>query len=52
MDKHLEGKEWLAAGQYTIADIANFSWVFAAPYAGGPHWLRGSKLFRALVGNI
>lgn len=34
MDTHLEGKDWLAGGQYTIADIANFSWVFAAPYAG------------------
>ena len=34
MEDHLEGKQWLAAGQYTIADIANFSWVLAAPYAG------------------
>ena len=34
MNDHLEGKEWLAAGQFTIADIATFSWVFTAPYAG------------------
>jgi len=37
VDKHLEGKEWLAGGQYTIADIANFSWIFAGPYAGVEH---------------
>lgn len=27
MDKRLEGREWLAAGQYTIADMACFPWV-------------------------
>ncbi|CAD7698981.1 unnamed protein product [Ostreobium quekettii] len=28
LDKQLEGKEWIAAGRYTIADIACFTWVF------------------------
>ena len=27
LDTHLKTHEWLAADQYTIADIANFSWV-------------------------
>ena len=27
LDDHLKTHEWLAADQYTIADIANFSWV-------------------------
>ncbi|KAL4855812.1 Disulfide-bond oxidoreductase YfcG [Chlorella vulgaris] len=27
MERRLEGRDWLAAGQYTIADIAAFTWV-------------------------
>ena len=27
LDDHLKERQWLAAGQYTIADIANFTWV-------------------------
>ena len=34
MDKHLEGKEYLAAGQFTIADIASYAWVHIASVAG------------------
>lgn len=34
LDKRLEDREWLAADEYTIADIANFSWVISAPWAG------------------
>lgn len=34
MDNHLKDKEWLAADQYTIADIANFSWVFIHKWSG------------------
>ena len=35
LDKHLsEGREWIAAGQYTIADIANFAWVYEHAWAG------------------
>jgi glutathione S-transferase len=35
IEKHLEGgREWLAADQYTLADIANFTWIFCAAYAG------------------
>ena len=37
IEKHLsEGREWLAAGQYTIADMANFSWVYMHDWAGTP----------------
>ena len=36
IEKHLsEGREWLAAGQYTIADMANFSWIYGHAWAGG-----------------
>lgn len=31
LDRHLEGKEYLAAGEYTIADIATFPWVKIHP---------------------
>ena len=27
LDKHLAGHEWLAAGEYTIADMATYPWV-------------------------
>lgn len=27
MDKHLAGREWLAAQEYSIADVATFPWV-------------------------
>ncbi|GAA0901702.1 glutathione S-transferase N-terminal domain-containing protein [Rothia nasimurium] len=27
LDTHLQGREWIAAGQYTIADIATIGWV-------------------------
>lgn len=34
IERHLEGKEWLAADQYTIADIANFCWVKTYKWSG------------------
>ena len=34
LDKALEGKEWLAGDQYTIADIANFCWARMADGLG------------------
>lgn len=34
IDTHLKDHEWLAAGQYSIADIANFSWIYAHAWAG------------------
>ena len=35
LEKHLsQGREWIAAGQYTIADIANFAWVYEHAWAG------------------
>ena len=37
IEKHLsQGREWLAAGQYTIADMANFSWIYGHAWAGQP----------------
>lgn len=27
LDRHLEGREWIAANEYTIADIATIGWV-------------------------
>lgn len=30
LDKQLEGKEWVAAGEYTIADMAIYPWI--VPY--------------------
>lgn len=35
IERHLsQGREWLAAGQYTIADMANFSWIYGHAWAG------------------
>lgn len=31
LDKHLEGREWLASDHPTIADIANYSYIAHAP---------------------
>ena len=38
IEKHLSnGRQWLAAGQYTIADMANFSWIYMHEWAGENH---------------
>lgn len=35
IERHLsDGREWLAAGQYTIADMANSAWIYGHAYAG------------------
>lgn len=36
IERHLSdgGKQWLAADQYTIADMAAFGWVYAHDWAG------------------
>lgn len=35
IEKHLaSGKEWLAADQYTIADMANYAWIAWHDWAG------------------
>lgn len=31
-----DGRQWLAAGEYSIADIANFSWMYVHQMAGDP----------------
>lgn len=38
IERHLSdgGKQWLAADQYTIADMAAFGWVYAHDWAGVP----------------
>jgi GSH-dependent disulfide-bond oxidoreductase len=33
LDTRLSARDWLAAGQYTIADMATFPWVKAYPWA-------------------
>ena len=33
-DKQLADKEWLAAGEYTIADIATFPWIARHEWQG------------------
>lgn len=37
LDKHLAGREWVAANQYTIADIAIYPWIV-------PHEKQGQRL--------
>ena len=35
IEKHLaSGKDWLAADQYTIADMANYAWIAWHDWAG------------------
>ena len=36
MERQLEGREWLAGGQYSLADIATFSWVLFHDLAAIP----------------
>lgn len=37
METALDGKEWLANDEYSIADMAAFPWVFASSIAGSPY---------------
>ncbi len=34
LERRLEGREWLAADQYTVADIANYAWVRTHRWSG------------------
>lgn len=34
MEDQLKNHKWLAADQYSIADIANFSWVYIHTWSG------------------
>ncbi|KAI8869597.1 glutathione S-transferase [Ramicandelaber brevisporus] len=36
LNAHLEGKQWLAAGQFSAADIANYGWLRKAEALGYP----------------
>jgi len=57
MEQHLAGNDWLAAGRYTIADIALYAYTHSAteggfdltPYAGIRAWL---DRVRAQPGHI
>ena len=37
-----DGRQWLAAGEYTIADMANFSWMYV-------HHMAGASMFSSLA---
>ena len=45
LDMHLEGRDWLAAGEYTIADMMTYPWarayVWARASVDGLHHLQG-----------
>ena len=50
IERHLsDGREWLAAGQYTIADMANFSWIYGHAWAGQSHASWPSSLIQAIA---
>lgn len=34
LDQRLDGRDWLAGGRYSIADIANFGWLHVAEVIG------------------
>ncbi|TKA75068.1 hypothetical protein B0A49_03267 [Cryomyces minteri] len=34
LDKQLEGREWIVGDKYSIADIANFSWINFSKFGG------------------
>lgn len=34
LDQHLQGRQWIVGDKYSIADIANFSWVNYSSFAG------------------
>ncbi|MCB9527584.1 MAG: glutathione S-transferase N-terminal domain-containing protein [bacterium] len=50
LDKHLSGREYLAGGVYTIADIANWCWVRTHKWSGVG--LDGLDALRAWVDRI
>ena len=52
IEKHLaSGKEWLAADQYTIADMANFAWIAWHDWAGDIFSKLESQLVQILCAN-
>jgi glutathione S-transferase len=57
LDRHLSGRDWLAAGRFTIADIAVYGYTSVADEAGVtmadfPALLRWLQRLRALPGHI
>ena len=40
-----DGRQWLAAGEYTIADMANFSWMYV-------HYMAGERLLSLSLASI
>ena len=48
IEKHLaSGKEWLAADQYTIADMANYAWIAWHDWAGDFFFMAALSRLRA-----
>ena len=39
LETALEGREWLASDEYSIADMIIFPWSLGAAFSGGPHVL-------------
>lgn len=57
MDRHLAGRDWLAAGHATIADVALYSYTARAPEGGialepWPHIAAWLQRVRALPGFV
>jgi len=57
LDAHLEGREWVATGRFTIADIALYGYVSVAPDAGidledFPSVVAWMRRLEALPGHI
>lgn len=50
LDRHLAGREWIAGGEYTIADIANFTWF--GGLALGRHYKALPFLELEAYGNV
>ncbi len=48
MEDQLKNHEWLAADQYSIADIANFAWVYIHTWSGVSSTSKSNHLIAVL----
>ena len=46
-----DGRQWLAAGEYTIADMANFSWMYVHHMAGETAQMQHRRWSRCSLHN-
>ncbi len=51
LSARLDGSDWLAGGQYSVADIAAFIWVLDAPLIGVPLLSRSLGWTPAVFGS-